>query len=412
MPAQEKIRVLIVDDIADTRENLRRLLQFDLAVEVVGAALSGREAIEQTAQLKPDVVIMDINMPDMDGIAATDAIRKKVPFTQVIILSVQNDPSYMRRAMLAGARDYLAKPPSIDELTAAIHRAGMLAIEERSKAVQAFPSSSASSGQSISPFLSSKGRVIVVYSPKGGTGKTTIATNLAISLKTDETRVCLIDGNVQFGDVAVFLNEQAKNSVLDLTPRVDDLDADVVNEVAITHNASNIDFIAAPPRPEMAETVASEQFGKLLDFLRRMYTYVVVDTASYLTDVVQAALEMSDLIVLVSTQDIPAVKNANAFLHLADASGLKRQHILFIINSYDKRITITPERIGESLHQEVVAVIPFDDRVVVQSINRGVPILVDNRVHPVAKSILHLADLIKARLTKLDEEEVLSIGKK
>ncbi len=106
MPAQDKIKVLIVDDIADTRENLKRLLQFDQLIEVIGSARSGREAIELSQQLKPDVVIMDINMPDMDGITATEAIRRKVPYAQVVILSVQSDASYMRRAMLAGARDF------------------------------------------------------------------------------------------------------------------------------------------------------------------------------------------------------------------------------------------------------------------------------------------------------------------
>jgi len=131
MPAPEKIKVLIVDDINETRENIRRMLQFDTNIEVVGAARTGREAIEMAQQLLPDVVVMDINMPDMDGITATENIRRKVPFAQVIILSVQNDSSYMRRAMLAGARDFLSKPPMIDELTSAIRQAAVVAHEER-----------------------------------------------------------------------------------------------------------------------------------------------------------------------------------------------------------------------------------------------------------------------------------------
>src|SRR5512135_2456630 len=138
MAGQEKIRVLIVDDISETRENIRRLLQFDSLIDVIGAARSGHEAIEMSQQSKPDVIVMDINMPDMDGIAATEIIRKKVPFTQVIILSVQNDQSYMRKAMLAGARDFLSKPPTIDELTSAIRRAGIMAHDEKNKQAQAF----------------------------------------------------------------------------------------------------------------------------------------------------------------------------------------------------------------------------------------------------------------------------------
>ncbi len=412
MPAQEKIKVLIVDDIAETRETVRKLLQFDMELEVVGGARSGKEAIELTLQLKPDVIVMDINMPDMDGITATEAVRRKVPYVQVIILSVQSDSSYMRRAMLAGARDFLAKPPSIDELTSAIHRAGIMAQEERAKMTMALPPGTVvAPGQPIPTLQSSLGKVYVVYSPKGGTGKTTIATNLALALHSEEKRAVLVDANPQFGDVAVFLNEQVKNNVLDLTPRVEDLDPDVVREVVITHNASGLNIIAAPPRPELGENLNAEQFGKLLSYLRQIYAYIIVDTASYLIDVVQSALEAADVIVLLTVQDIPAIKNANAFLTLMDQSGIKRERIMFVINRYDKRISISPERVGESLRQEVVAAIPFDDRAIVTSINRGVPIMMESKIHPISKSILALAELLKSRSTKLEDEGMIQ-GKK
>ena len=132
----DKIRVLIVDDVAETRENIRKLLQFEADVDVVGAARSGKEGIQLSQELDPDVVLMDINMPDIDGISATESIRQKSPQIQVVILSVQNDQNYMRRAMLAGARDFLSKPPVGDELISAIRRAGEMARSERSKSAQ------------------------------------------------------------------------------------------------------------------------------------------------------------------------------------------------------------------------------------------------------------------------------------
>lgn len=412
MPAQEKIKVLIVDDIAETRETVRKLLQFDMELEVVGGARSGKEAIELTLQLKPDVIIMDINMPDMDGITATEAVRRKVPYVQVIILSVQSDSSYMRRAMLAGARDFLAKPPSIDELTSAIHRAGAMALEERAKMTMSLPPGTVvTPGQPIPTLQSTMGKIFVVYSPKGGTGKTTIATNLALALHSEERKAVLVDANPQFGDVAVFLNEQVKNNVLDLTPRVEDLDPDVVKEVVISHNASGLNLVAAPPRPELAEKLNAEQFGKLLTYLRQIYAYIVVDTTSYLIDVVQSALEVADVIILLTVQDIPAIKNANAFLTLMDQSGIKRDRIMFVMNRYDKRISISPERVGESLRQEIVAVVPFDDRAVITSINRGIPIMQESKAHPISKSILALAELVKNRSTKLEDEGMLQSKK-
>jgi len=112
MPGQGKIQVVVVDDTDDSREMILRMLQFDPTIEVVGTARTGIEAIAAAQKLKPDVMVMDINMPDMDGIVATENIRKRVPFIQVVILSVQSDPNYMRRAMLAGARDFSDQTPT------------------------------------------------------------------------------------------------------------------------------------------------------------------------------------------------------------------------------------------------------------------------------------------------------------
>lgn len=402
MPAEEKIRVLIVDDIDETRENVRRLLQFDRDIEVVGSARSGKEAIQLTQQIKPDVVVMDINMPDMDGITATEEILKKMPYVQVVILSVQGDPSYMRRAMLAGARDFLTKPPSIDELTAAIKRAGKMAQEERERSAGSFPSGATVAGPSHGHPGGPLGRIIVVFSPKGGTGVTTIATNLALSLNDPQNEVLLIDASLQFGDVMVFLNEQSKNSVVDLAPRAEELDPEIVKDVCFKHS-SGISVLAAPPRPEIAEGVEADHFFKMLQYLKQIYRYIIIDTNSYMTEVVQTALELADLIVLVTTQNIPAIKNSNLFLSLSDKVGIVREKIIFVMNMYDKHNSISPEKVGDTLRQKIHYVIPFDEKVVNLSITRGVPLMVDNKIHPISKTILLLAEGIRERAAKMDD---------
>lgn len=400
----EKIRVLIVDDIAETRENIRKLLQFENDFEVVAAARNGREGIDLAKETKPDVILMDINMPDIDGITATETIRQNLPFTQIIILTVQEDPNYMRRAMLAGARDFLTKPPSVDEMTSAIRRAGHIAQEERSKVRAIFP------GQPVTGLTGSlsypvfqTGKVIAVYGPKGGVGTTTLAVNLTIALHKEESPAVLVDGDMEFGDVAVFLNQQAKNSIVDLAPRADELDPEIIQEVSILHPQTGIKIITAPSRPEFSESVTGEQFGKVLDYLRNLYAYVVVDCASSLTDVTLSTFDTADLILLITTQEIPAIKDARLFLDLLSALKISRDRVLFVMNKFDKRIGITPEKISESFKQEIQVVLPFEEKVVLPSINRGVPFVMGDKSKPITRGIFSLTESVRKKLSPVED---------
>lgn len=399
----DKNRVLVVDDIAETRENVRKLLQFEADIEVIGTARSGKEAVQLADELKPDVILMDINMPDMDGITATGLIRQRNPVAQIVFLSVQGDPNYMRRAMQAGAHDFLTKPPMADELISAVRRAGEMAQVERSRRTAQVVASVAAATQPTLGGGFVNGRVIMVYSPKGGTGVTTLATNLAITLHNDETRAVLVDGNLQFGDIAVFLNEQGKNTILDLAPRVDELDTDIIDGVLLKHAASGIRVLASPPKPEQADHVTADQFSKLVKYLRQVYAYVIVDTAHILNDVTLAALDVSDVVVLVCTQDIPAIKNVRLFLDLLTTIGVQRDRLSLVMNKYDKRISITPEKVSENLKQPVVGVIPLEEAVVIPSVNRGVPFMVDNKTKTVGRSVFALAEAIRTQLAKASE---------
>jgi len=405
MLAGDKIRVIIVDDVSETRENVRKLLQFESDVDVVGLARTGKEAIQLSQELNPDVVLMDINMPDMDGISATEAIHSKQPAVQVVILSVQSDQNYMRRAMLAGARDFLTKPPMGDELISAIRRAGSMAQTERSKNIQVQTMPMSGNVNILTGYSLPKGKIVTVYSPKGGAGCTTLAVNLALTLHNEDTRVALVDGNLQFGDVAVFMNEQGKNTIADLAPRADELDPEIVEEVMLKHAASGLHILAAPSRPEYAEKVSSGQFTRVLEYLRQVYAYVVVDTASLLTDVTLAAIDVSDLLVLVTTQDIPSIKNCRLFLDLSQTLGIERERILFAMNRYDKRINITPERVAENLKQEVSSVIPLDEGTVMKAVNRGVPFVLESKNQPASRGIFSLAESVRARIAAQEATE-------
>jgi pilus assembly protein CpaE len=249
---------------------------------------------------------------------------------------------------------------------------------------------------------------VTVYSPKGGTGCTTIAVNLAIALNNEDTRAALVDANLQFGDVAIFVNEQGKNTILELAPRVDELDPEVVEEILINHAASGLRILAAPQRPEMAEKISTDQFIKVVQYLQKMYAYIVVDTAHILSDVVLSLIDISDVVVLVTTQEIPAIKNARLFLDLFQTMGINKERIVFTMNRYDKRIGITPERVSENLKHEISVTIPLDEKIAITAVNRGVPFMLDNKSQPVGRGIFSLAEAVRARLTTLESETEIS----
>jgi len=307
--------------------------------------------------------------------------------------------------MLVGARDFLTKPPMPDELVAAIRRAGKMAREERSKNAHAYVAAPSGGNFNAALAAGTQGKVIMFYSPKGGTGCTTLAVNTAVALCNEETRVVIVDASMQFGDVALFLNEQGKNTILDLSPRADELDPSIVEEVMIKHAVSGVHILASPSRPEHGEKVNPDQFTKLLRYLRQLYAYIIVDSSSYLNDVTLSVLDVAETVVLVTAQDIPSIKNDRLFLDLLLTLSIPVDKVGLVLNKYDKRIAILPEKIGENLKQPVIAVIPLDEKTVIPSVNRGVPFMIDNKTQPAARGIYTLVEALRARLVKQETIE-------
>ena len=104
------IKVLIVDDIPETRDHLSRLLGLERDLDVAGTAGTGEEAIKVAMELRPDVIVMDINMPGMDGVAAAEIISQRLPSCPIIMMSVHGEADQLKRAISAGAREFLVKP--------------------------------------------------------------------------------------------------------------------------------------------------------------------------------------------------------------------------------------------------------------------------------------------------------------
>jgi pilus assembly protein CpaE len=248
-----------------------------------------------------------------------------------------------------------------------------------------------------------EGDLLAVYSAKGGVGCTMVATNIAVGLNTDETPTVLVDGALQFGDIAVSLNLQAKNSIVDLSMRSEEMDFEFVDEVLLRHE-SGLRVLAAPPRPEMADEVQADQVRNVLQFLKRNYAYVVVDTSSTMDDVTLAILDIADLLVTVATPEIPAIKDARLLFDLLGVLEFPKERILFVINKMDRKSGITTTAIADNLNISVEGEIPLDERAVSISVNRGIPLLLGDKGSLSARGILDLLGSIKQRLVEREEE--------
>ncbi|MGA2771284.1 MAG: response regulator transcription factor [Bryobacteraceae bacterium] len=117
----KRIRILLADDHAVVRQGFKMILNAQADMEIVGEAGNGRQAVELAEQLRPDVVVMDVAMPELNGIEATRRLASSVPHARVVALSMHKDSVYVREILRAGARGYLLKDSGAADLVAAIH---------------------------------------------------------------------------------------------------------------------------------------------------------------------------------------------------------------------------------------------------------------------------------------------------
>ncbi len=385
----DNIRILIVDDIPETRENVRKLLQFESDLEVIGHAGTGGEAISMAQEHRPDIILMDINMPDADGITASQTITEKVPGAQVIIMSVQSEADYLRRAMLAGARDFLMKPFSGDELVEAVRNVytSRPTPVMPTRAVDASASSAMAGDSSHEQRL---GKALAVFSPKGGIGCTTVAVNTAVALAKAGNKTLLLDGSLQFGDVGVMLNMKSTASVIDLVERLNDLDYDLINSVTLRHD-SGLNVLLAPPRPEMAELVTADAIKRIMEALKTMFDFVVLDTSTSLDGVNLTLLDTADRIILVTQQSLPSLKNVSRFFDLSEVLEYEREKVILVINHASKRMNITVKDIEDTLKWPATAVFP-EDTAAYDAADQGRPLVSPTwQRRPISQAMIRFA---------------------
>lgn len=381
----EKIRVLIADDIRETRENIKRLLQFADRVEVVGEAANGEESVLLAEKLRPDIVLMDVNMPVLDGISATEMITTRVPQSTIIILSVQGEQEYLKRAMAAGAREYLVKPFAGDELTETIYT--VFDMEKKRRAYQA-------AMESMQKHNQPAGRVITVFSSKGGVGKTTIATNLAVAItRLTQKKVALLDLDLSFGDVAVMLNLLPRQTLADLAQESNPLEPEVLEPYMVKHS-SGVEVLAAPPKPEYAEFIGQGHIEKLISTMKRMYDYIIVDTSQGFSDPILISLDNADQILLISTLDIPTVKNIRLCLEVMDSLHYTPEKIKLVLNRASVDMGIRYKDVEVTLSRPIFASLPSDEQAAVTAANKGIPFVISYPSSRLTQAVMKLADQV------------------
>lgn len=447
---QRAITILIADDSRETRESLKKILAFEDDLAVVADVGDGAEAVRRARELAPDIVLMDVNMPgEYDGIAATQVISLEVPESVIIMMSVQGEQEYVRRAMAAGAREYLTKPFSGDELVNTIRRVHELESTRRSRfrAVQGALAQAAAQapgpaaatgvttgvttgvaagvangvigpaggvaastgvsvvgGSATGPITgvaapaggvkARAGKLITVFGSKGGAGKTVVAVNLAVVLAREKkVRVALVDLDLEFGDVAVMLDMTPKRTIAELAREEEPLDGELVESYLLVHS-SGVRVLPAPLSPEHAETIGGGHVNAILVALRHRYDVVIIDAPPSFTEPVLAALDASEMILAVTTMELPALKNMAIGLNILATLGYPEQKVKLVLNRFSREFGLTLARVEDKLGVPVWATIPSDGGTVVPSVNSGVPFVLTEPRRPVSAAIRRLAEAV------------------
>jgi pilus assembly protein CpaE len=288
--------------------------------------------------------------------------------------------------MLAGAREFLVKPFSSDELTASIRQVNARERhkQQRLAAVPVATASATPEGE--------LGQVVAVYSPKGGVGRTTVAVNMAVAAATDLGRkVVLVDGSFQFGDVGVLLNLNPRNkSIADLASELEAGEPESLDTFMISHSAG-IRVLLAPPSPEMAELISPLAIKKVLEKLRAEHDLVIVDCASAFNETTIAILDAADVILTMLSLEITSIKNMRLFLEVAEQLGYEGGKVRLVLNRADSTLGIRVADVEHSIGRKVDHTIVSDGRSVVYALNRGVPFFLSNKEAQVSQDILRLA---------------------
>lgn len=344
---RREVRVLLVDESREALAALNK--QFTFAdVVVAGESAFGPVAYTWANQLKPDIVVVAVEDPVARALKTVELLSRGQPRWPVIVVSSLSDHDNLRKAMVAGADDHIPRSADPEDLHTAI-----LALFAREQQRQELEASGGAA-----PFYT--GTIICVFGVKGGIGKTTLSTNLAASIAVEsKQRVVLVDLDLQFGDVALMMNTPPEKTILDVVEALHTLDSDLVDGFLAKHS-SGVRVLPAPVHVDGSEQITGDHVRKVLGELASVYDYVILDTPGGLNETVLAALDMSNLILLVTTPEFLCVKRTKACLDLMRQWQYSEEKVKLVINKANGRSGANPEDIVGVLRYPAFWKLPLD----------------------------------------------------
>lgn len=369
--------IVTVDPELGSRAETKRAAQL-AHFTVIGEAGYGVEAVTVARESVPDVFLVAVEEPVALALQTIESLADAHPGVPTVVYSSQADAQSVRRAMVAGARDYLIKPLKPEDLSRAVY--GVLEQEERKRI-------RADGGTTEAP---ARGTVITVFGAKGGIGKTTISTNLATTLaKMTGANVCLLDMDTRFGDVAIMMDVAVEASIADVARRIDEIDRDKIRDYLVKHH-SGVSILPAPLHPTEWRNMTPQHIEKIVDLLAQTHDYVVVDTPGTFNELIAAALELANLILLVTSMDIASIKDTALALEMLRAAAISEDKVKLTINHSTAANSLREDDVSRVLEYDVFWRIPHDLSVS-SSTQLGQPIVIAKPYARVSRSIIDLA---------------------
>lgn len=335
-------------------------------LSLVGSQTSADQALPALISSCPDVVLIDV-ASSADIAFSVKKIQLACPSSCIIVTGAGTPPATMSRAVASGARGFLIKPYTPADVFATIAEALEMAraMASQVQQVQAAPTPAVTRA---------RGSVVAVYSPKGGVGSTTVATNLAVALAArPHTSVALLDLDLQFGDVGSSLDLRGANSVSELVGH-EELSSELIDETFVKH-ASGVRVLLAPDDLALVEGIDPDQVVYLLSQLRRHFDFVVADLWSSYEALTLGVLRAADRVLLVTTPELPSLRNVQRVLHATSADVHLADKAMIVANRYPGKTGLSQADMSKALGQKIAATIPSEGVTVTDAINRGLSLL-------------------------------------